>query len=97
MLFKLVKNRTSSTIVTMYSLYLYFLGLSLHNKSKALIIFRERYKKRSYVYVCNCIQRFDSSSQIYRRRRIPTFIMDEAINHRLLTTAFGYGLQLDLT
>jgi hypothetical protein len=34
------RNRTS-TIVIMYSLYLYFLGLSLRNTSKALVIFRE--------------------------------------------------------
>jgi hypothetical protein len=34
------RNRTS-TIVVMYSLYLYFLGLSLRNTSKELIIFKE--------------------------------------------------------
>ena len=44
MLLKFVRNRTS-TIVVMYSLYLYFLGLSLRNTSKALVIFRD--KKRS--------------------------------------------------
>jgi hypothetical protein len=39
MLLKIVRNRTS-TIVLMYSLYLYFLvGLSLRNTSKALDIF----------------------------------------------------------
>jgi len=35
----------------MYSLYLYFLGLSLRNTSKALRIFRD--KKKSYVSICN--------------------------------------------
>jgi hypothetical protein len=40
------RNRTS-TIVVMYSLYLYFLGLSLRNTSKALIIFKE--ERKSYV------------------------------------------------
>ena len=35
---KIVRNRTS-TIVVMYLLYLYFLGLSLRNTSKALDIF----------------------------------------------------------
>ena len=34
------RNRTS-TIIVMYSLYIYFLGLSLRNTSKALVIFRE--------------------------------------------------------
>ena len=33
----------------MYSLYLYFLGLSLRNTYKALIIFRD--EKRSYIAV----------------------------------------------
>jgi len=41
------RNRTSAVIV-MYSLYLYFLGLSLRNTSKALVIFRD-VNKRSYV------------------------------------------------
>ncbi|MGZ5501421.1 MAG: hypothetical protein ACXWEW_09770, partial [Nitrososphaeraceae archaeon] len=57
------RNRTS-TVIVMYSLYLYFLGLSLRNTSKALVIFRD--KKRSYVSVWNWIQRF-GSSQIYKR------------------------------
>ena len=39
------RNRTS-TIVIMYSLYLYFLGLSLRNTSKALTIFKDQ--KRNY-------------------------------------------------
>ena len=51
------RNRTS-TVVLMYSLYLYFLGLSLRNTSKALIIFKD--DKRSYVSVWNWIQRFGS-------------------------------------
>jgi putative transposase len=41
------ERKRTSTIVIMYSLYLYFLGLSLRNTSKALDIFRD--KKRSYV------------------------------------------------
>ena len=43
------RNRTS-TVIVMYSLYLYFLGLSLRNTSKALVIFRDE-NKRSYVSV----------------------------------------------
>jgi putative transposase len=46
-----VRNRTS-TIVVMYSLYLYFLvGLSLRNTSKALDIFDD--EKRSHIAVWN--------------------------------------------
>ena len=71
------RNRTS-TIVIMYSLYLYFLGLSLRNTSKALIIFKDQ--KRSYVSVWNWIQRF-GSSQIYKRKRVAAFIVDETIIH----------------
>ncbi len=73
---KFERNKTSSFIV-MYSLYLYSLGLSLRNTSKALTIFRE--EKRSYVYVWNWIQRF-GSCQIYNRKRITAFIIiDETI------------------
>ena len=69
------RNRTS-TIVVMYSLYLYFLGLSLRNTSKALIIFKD--DKRSHVSVWNWIQRF-GSLQIYKRKRVSAFIIDETV------------------
>ena len=69
-------NRTS-TFVVMYPLYLYFLDLSLRNTSKALVIFRDE-KKRNYVSVWNRIQRF-ASYQIYRRRRVSAFIIDETV------------------
>ena len=69
------RNRTS-TIVVMYSLYLYFLGLSLRNTSKALVIFGG--KKRSYVSVWNWIQRFSQYS-LYNRKRISAFIIDETV------------------
>ena len=71
------RNKTS-TVIVMYSLYLYFLGLSLRNTSKALIFFKDN--KRSYVSVWNWIQRF-GSSQIYKRKRISVFIVDETIIH----------------
>ena len=45
---KFERNRTS-TFIAMYSLYLYFLGLSIRNTSKAILIFRD--KKRSYVSI----------------------------------------------
>ena len=69
------RNRTS-TIVIMYSLYLYFLGLSLRNTSKALIIFKD--DKRSHVSVWNWIQRF-GSLQIYKRKKVSAFIIDETV------------------
>ena len=70
------RNRTS-TIVIMYSLYLYFLGLSLRNTSKALTIFKDQ--KRSYVSVWSWIQRF-AEYPIYKRKRISAFIIDETVN-----------------
>src|SRR5512145_2988317 len=75
MLLKFVRNRTS-TVVVMYSLYLYFLGLSLRNTSKALVIFRD--EKRSYVSIRNWIQRF-GSFQIYKRKRVSAFVIDETV------------------
>ena len=75
MLVKFLRNRTS-TIVIMYSLYLYFLGLSLPNTSRAFKPFKD--ENRSYVSVWNWIQRF-GSLQIYKRKRVFVFIIDETI------------------
>ena len=72
---KFERNKTS-TIIVMYSLYLYFLGLSLRNTSKALMIFRD--EKRSYVSVWNWIQRF-GSCHVYKRKRVSAFIIDETV------------------
>jgi putative transposase len=69
------RNKTS-TIIVMYSLYLYFLGLSLRNTSKALIIFKD--EKRSYVSVWNWIQRF-AEYPIYKRKKVAAFIVDETV------------------
>ena len=73
---KFERNKTS-TLVVMYSLYLYFLGLSLRNTSKALIIFQN--EKRSHVSVWNWIQRFGSFQIYNKHRRIPAFIIDETM------------------
>jgi putative transposase len=75
MLVKFIRNKTS-TVIVMYSLYLYFLGLSLRNTSKALVIFKD--EKRSHITIWNWIQRF-GSSQIYKRKRVTAFIIDESI------------------
>ena len=70
------ERKRTSTILVMYSLYLYFLGLSLRNTSKALVIFRD--EKRSYVSVWNWIQRF-AENPIYKRKRVSAFIIDETV------------------
>src|SRR4029079_6005240 len=70
------ERKRTSTIVVMYSLYLYFLGLSLRNTSKALAIFRD--EKRSYVSVWNWSQRF-GDYPIYKRKRVTAFIINETV------------------
>ncbi|HJT85034.1 MAG TPA: hypothetical protein VJ697_11170 [Nitrososphaeraceae archaeon] len=52
--------------------------MSLRNTSKTLIIFKD--KKRSYVSVWNWIHRF-GSTQIYKRKRVSAFIIDETVIH----------------
>ena len=61
----------------MYSLYLYFLGLSLRNTSKALEPFKDQ--KRSHVAIWNWIQRFGSSHIYSKRKRVSAFIIDETV------------------
>ena len=73
---KFERNKTS-TLVVMYSLYLYFLGLSLRNTSKTLIIFPN--KKRSHVSIWKWIQRFGSFQIYNKHRRISAFIIDETM------------------
>ena len=75
MLVKFIRNRTS-TVIVMYSLYLYFLGLSLRNTSKALESFKDQH--RSHVAVWDWIQRF-GSYHIYKHRRVSAFIIDETV------------------
>ena len=74
---RLFKRNRTSTIIVMYSLYLYFLGLGLRNTSKALVIFKD--KKRSHIAVWNWIQRFGSSQIYNKRKKVSAFIMDETI------------------
>src|SRR5574339_1205993 len=75
MLLEFVINRTS-TFIVMYSLYLYFLGLSLRNTCKALEPFKDQ--QRTHVVVWDWIQRF-GSLQIYKRKRVSAFIIDETV------------------
>jgi putative transposase len=67
------RNRTS-TIIVMYSLFLYLLGLSLRNTSRAL----QPLFNRSYVSIWKWIQKF-SSFPVYRMRRVSSFIIDETM------------------
>ena len=72
----------------MYSLYLYFLGLSLRNTSKALVIFKDN--KRSHVSVWNWIQMF-AEYPIYKKKRVSAFIIDEtAIQIGSHTSGYGF-------
>ena len=59
----------------MYALYLYFLGLSFRNTSKAEP-FRE---KRSHVAVWNWVQRFNPKIIYSRKRRVTAFVIDETM------------------
>jgi putative transposase len=68
---KFERNKTS-TVIVLYSLYLYFLGLSLRNTSKALVIFRD--EKRSSVSVWNWIQRLDLAKYI-KEKGVSAFIL----------------------
>ncbi|HET9807835.1 MAG TPA: hypothetical protein VFP49_13095 [Nitrososphaeraceae archaeon] len=78
----------------MYSLYLYFLGLSLCNTSKALIIFKD--KKRSHVSVLwNWIQRF-AEYPVYKRKRVSAFIIDETVI-QIDNNISGYGFCIEPT
>src|SRR5574339_1252482 len=76
MVIRLFERNRTSTIVVMYSLYLYFLGLSLRNTSKALGPFKDQ--NRSHVAIWDWIQRF-GSLQIYKIKRVYAFIIDETI------------------
>ena len=76
MISRLFERNRTSTVIVLYSLYLYFLGLSLRNTSKALDIFDD--EKRSHIAVWNWIQRF-GSLPICKRKRVSAFIIDETV------------------
>ena len=58
-----------------YSLYLYFLGLSLRNTSKAV----SRFVKRSHTAIRDWIQKYKPERLYYRNIRISEFIVDETL------------------
>jgi putative transposase len=71
MLLGFIRNITS-IIVVMHSLYLYFLGLSLRNTSKALVIFNS--EKWNHIVVWNWIQKYNSCNKY---KRVSGFIRNE--------------------
>ncbi len=68
------RNRTPSKYIG-YGLYLYFLGLSYRNTSKALA----QFVKRSHVAVWKWIQRYQPKKIARKRKRISGFIIDETL------------------
>src|SRR5437867_13309481 len=67
------RNRTSKFCI-MYALYLYFLGLSFRNTSKAI----EPFEERSHVAIWKWVQRF-GPSRIYVKKRVAAFVIDETM------------------
>lgn len=70
-----VKRERTSAEVVMYALYLYFLGLSFRNTSRALEPFDE---KRSYVAVWKWVQKFNPK-RVYHCKRVSAFLIDETM------------------
>ncbi len=69
-----IRNRTPSEYVG-YGLYLYFLGMSFRNVSKALSFLH--IVKRSHVAIWNWIQKYKPERIERKRKRIDEFIIDE--------------------
>jgi hypothetical protein len=84
------RNRTS-TIVVMYFLYLYFLGLSLRNTSKALTIFKIR-KEAMYPYEIGF-----KGLVLYRSTNVKEYLLSLLMKllYILVGNAFGYGFVLN--
>jgi putative transposase len=69
------RERTSEEVI-MYALYLYFLGLSFRNTSKAIQPFEE--KGRSHVAMWKWVQRFNPK-RLYCCKRVSAFLIDETM------------------
>ncbi len=67
------RNRTSFKDIS-YGLYLYFLGLSFRNASKALT---SRIIKRSHVSIWKWVQKYKPQKIRQKRRNVSEFIIDE--------------------
>jgi putative transposase len=70
------RERTSAETI-LFALYLYFLGLSFRNTSKAIqLLGRER--GRSHVAIWNWVQRFNPR-RLYCCKRVAAFLIDETM------------------
>lgn len=69
------RERTSAEVI-LYALYLYFLGLSFRNTSKAIQPFEE--KGRSHVAIWKWVQRFNPK-RLYSCKRVSAFLIDETM------------------
>jgi putative transposase len=72
----LERERTSAEVI-MYALYLYFLGLSFRNTSKAIQPFEEE-EGRSHVAIWKWVQRFNPR-HLYSCKRVSAFLIDETM------------------
>jgi len=70
------RNRTSSEYIG-YGLYLYFLGLSFRNTSKALSFLH--IVKRSHVSIWNWIQKYKPQKISSKKKKISEYIIDETL------------------
>jgi putative transposase len=73
----LKRERTSAEVI-MYALYLYFLGLSFRNTSKAIQPFEQ--EGRSHVAIWKWVQRFNPK-RVYFCKRVSAFLIDETVIH----------------
>jgi putative transposase len=69
------RERTSAKVI-LYALYLYFLGLSFRNTSKAIHPFGK--EGMSHVAVWKWVQRF-SPKRLYHCKRVSAFLIDETM------------------
>jgi len=76
-MFILKRERTSAEII-LYALYLYFLGLSFRNTSKAIQPLFGEEGRRSHVSVWKWVQRFNPR-HLYRCKRVSAFLIDETM------------------
>ena len=69
------RERTPAEVI-LYALYLYFLGLSFRNTSKAIQPFEKERGGRSHVAIWKWVQRFNPR-RLYCCKRVAAFLIDE--------------------
>ena len=85
----IVERERTSTEVIMYALYLYFLGLSFRNTSKAIRRFEE--EGRSHVAMWKWVQRF-THRRLYCCKRVSAFLIDETTLQIRSSEGWLFGL-----